>query len=99
MKHLQILTNLRNALNRFLRKHIVIWRYSDFPKNLADELSIISPYPNYETQTVVDFVTWFYGEDEKSQTVIEKCHLAIKYAMENYISLHDAQHMACHNAT
>jgi hypothetical protein len=35
MKHLQILTNLRNALSRFLRKHIVstssapiiIWRY------------------------------------------------------------------------
>jgi hypothetical protein len=36
MKHLQILTNLCNALNRFLRKHIV------------SNSSIICPYQKFE---------------------------------------------------
>jgi len=50
MKHLQILTNLRTALNRFLRKHIVSTSYIDIWVHFWDDGAFMHPDYCYKTQ-------------------------------------------------
>lgn len=50
MKHLQILTNLRNALNSFLRKHIVSTSYIDIWVHFWDDGAFMHPDYCYKTK-------------------------------------------------
>jgi hypothetical protein len=53
MKHLQILTNIRNALKRFLRIHIVSTSYIDIWIHFYDEGEFMHPDYCYKTKVQV----------------------------------------------
>ena len=72
--------------------------YDGFPRNLAEQLSITTPYTSEEFQPCIDFVKDKLNVEENDPAVKEICEKASIFAQMHHISLKEAIYFRINNS-